>query len=266
MIHSLFTKYLLHSSNIGSVIPVMLAAVSVAMVTIQLLIGTAAVSESLWVETLWTDALAVLVPTFHACASHGTEQSLAFTVIIFLCSFIIFFFMITGVNNLLQAGILLSTKVLSAIFTMAIAYTTGHTIWALPLVLFIPLAISSFQVFFNSSYSRQESSQEPAQETRAQQPAQETRAQQPVQEMPTQQPAAPVQTPPDVAQRRFIPSQHVIYHPQNRLRPPTVNPDAHQAPFNSQVITSLISTSRVAQDALLFKNTHPFVARNKKTS
>lgn len=168
-ISSLGDKFL-SASALGSVFPTASGAISLSLLTVQVLIAAAATSESIWRDCGWADAVVVLVTSFQVCAQRtffdDAALSWVFNSIIFLSNAGIL--AVLGLRSLAQfplsMGIqLLSAEqimhitsisliVLSSAFTLAAAYISGTTLWALPVVLGIAILSSVWHLLFHTEY------------------------------------------------------------------------------------------------------------------
>lgn len=225
------------------------AAVSLAMLTVHMLIAAAPARESPWAGAAWADISLALIPAFHACASHGTPQTLGLAAFILLTVFLSlalvalrlaypYFPPAAGLGGYDVKQILEILKVcaqaVSAILALALAYLTGHTTWALPVVCLPLLAILSLQVWFQATHPENTDPSAP--------PASAIHDAQPSQPQPQ---VRPRQAP---AQDMFPP------------RPAPYNPAAFPG------VPGVTGMSKFTQDALLFKNTRTLINPGKKNS
>jgi hypothetical protein len=271
----------LNSPGIGRSLSIFSAAVSLALLTVQMLIAAAAVPELLWQGTEWTDVLVALAASFQACAHHGNPQSVeyALSVLVVMMSFCVlattavrllavfpptFGIGLLSVDQILQI-INISLKVVSSGFALGLAYSTGSPTWALPLVLFIPIALNTVVLIFESNYRELQGDQRAAQPRPTQpQPQPAPRPPQP-QTLPTPRPVQP-QPAPRLPQPR-LPARPAVPQPQPESPATASLVYARQTPASPQpAVSDQFVTSRISQDALLFRNTRPLVAKNKKMS
>lgn len=222
------------------------AAVSLAMLTVHMLIAAAPARESPWTGTAWADISLVLIPGFHACASHGTPQTMGLAVFVLLTVFLSlavvilrmaypYFPAAAGLGGYDVKQILEILKVcaqaVSVILALALAYLTGHTTWALPVVCLPLLAILSLQVWLQATHTENTD--------------------------PSAPPASAVHdTQPSQAQPQVRPRQA----PAQDMFPP------RPAPYNPAAFPGVTGMSKFTQDALLFKNTRTLINPGKKNS
>lgn len=259
---ALSDKYL-NSPGLGHFFSVFSVAVSLALLTVQMLVAGAAVPDVLWQGTEWTDVLVALAALFQACAFHGHPQSAeyAISVLIIIMSFsilaltcvcsLVVFPLSSGIGSLSVDQILqissISLKVVCSGFALGLAYSSGSATWALPLVLLVPVALDTMMLIFESNY-------------RELQGEQQHEASAPPQPQPTPRP------PPQIPRPRLLPRPAT---PQPKPEVPATASIVFARPSAAppeQGVSAFLVTSRIDQDALLFKNTRPLVARNKKMS
>ena len=243
-ISSLGDKFL-SASALGSVFPTASAAISLSLLTVQVLIAAAATSESVWRDCGWADATVVLVTSFQVCAQRTFFEDAAlswvFNSIIFLANAGIL--AVLGLRSLAQfplsMGIqLLSAEqimyitsisliVLSSAFTLAAAYMSGTTLWALPVVLGIAISSSVWHLLFHTEY--REAASAPSEAAVMANPTAEDKAQQPPQ-IVRPPPVNPwvLQPPPPVAPRALQPLP--LVQPKVQQPPPPVEPKVQQQP------------------------------------
>ena len=222
------------------------AAICLSILTVHMLVSAAPVLGVMWQGTAWADVFLALATSFHACVSHGTQQTLGLAVFLLLLTFLSLalsalraaypYFPAAarlGGYNLSQILEILKvcSQALSLILALALAYLTSHTTWALPVVCLPPLALLSVRVAVQPTdpAATADPSAPPAS-------AVHSRAQQPVDTIPPRSTQVP-----DMFQPR-------------------------QPPFNPAVFPAVPSMSRFTQDALLFKNTRSFMNTGKKNS
>lgn len=262
------TSRYLHHSSLGSILSVASASLSLAIVTVQTLIASAPVSDTLWQDYSWTYATVPLVSSFHACSSHDTAQSMGLSAVILFSGASVFSLLIVraagqfpldmGILDLSLDQILeitcISLKVLCAIFALSLAYTTGHTTWLLPVALAIPLVFSCIHLIFKSQFREiKDASEQPSAPTQR-----DVEAIQPKAEKAVEQKKAPA---PQISP--LNPSAQRYPH-QPHVRPRQMHGNLSDLqPLGMHTQFSNLA-SRVAQDALLFGNTKPLVAKLKK--
>ena len=232
------------------------SAVSLAFLTVQVLIAAAAVSETMWNGIAWADLSIILITWYHACLHHGTPplffaavvtcfvNSLS-TALLFIRPFYELFpdkvgtdkFSLQQILEILSA----SLKALAVVLAVSVAYPSGGTTWGLPVVLAIPVALVVRHTVLT-----------PAKADELQQQQQEAASQE-ESARPQEQPQRP---PP--------------YNPQIfDFHMPTVRPPAQsqrQAFFSPAVFPTTMPAPRLTPDALLFRNTRALINVTKKNS
>jgi hypothetical protein len=225
------------------------AAVSLAMLTVHMLISAAPVQDVLWQGTIWADIFLALVTNFHACVSHGSPQIFGLSVFILFTNFLVlalvalrvaypFFPPTVGLGNYNLKQILeilkVCTQALSVILALVAAYLTYHTTWALIVACLPPIVILSIQIAVQVTDAIHSNPSAPSESDVHREPQQTSRRGQDAQgERPSQ--------------------------PQDIFNP-------RPAPFNPAVFPAIPAMSKFTQDALLFKNTRSLINAGKKNS
>jgi len=248
---------LLEAFSVGALnVNPLTSAVSLAFLTVQMLIAAAAVSETMWDGVVWADLFIILVTWYHACLHHGTPQLLSAAVVtcfvnslstalLFVRPFYEVFpdkvgtdkFSLQQILEILSA----SLKALAIVVGMAVAYSSGGTTWGFPVVLALPVVFVVRHTVLM-----------PAKTVESQQQQQETASQE-ESARPQEQPQRP---PP--------------YNPQVfDFHMPTVRPPAQsqrQVFFSPAVFPTTMPAPRLTPDALLFRNTRALINVTKKNS
>lgn len=264
-------------------------AVSVALLTVQTLVAAAAVSESLWDKCTWADVAIVFVTAFHACVKHDTHQGMGFAVVILFCDCAAL--LLLAVRELAQFPLewglgplsldqiisitILSLETVSIGFAMGHAYAEKNATWLLVVALALPLAVNIAKLILTPNYRPEQAM--PVIPVALSPPPPPPPPEQPILLPPQVFPQPQLQPQPQLApiipqplQPRAIRPHHPHPHfaPTNQ-RPPPFNPEVippRPPPPQPQQQTEPFTTMRVAQDALLFRNTRALVARTKKMS
>ena len=268
------------SPSLGSVLSVASVGLSLALLTIQTLVAGAAVSESLWAGAAWADAFLPLVASFQACASHTTASSMSLSALVLWTSFCVFtLFGIRFAFSLpleSKVGLItldqfleilsLSLKSCCTVFALVLAYANGKTTWALPAAFAVPLAIGTLKLIFKflprpPLKTSAANPQERAETAPSAPPQSQVEAANPVyrQEEPDYAPSAPPQSQVEAVKTDYFAYRQEAQHRMHHFLPKNLTAQSGQRYFHSVA-------SKIAQDALLFKNTHPFVHKTKKCS
>jgi hypothetical protein len=248
---------LLEAFSVGALnVNPLTAAVSLALLTVQVLIAAAAVSETMWSGILWADLSIILVTWYHACLHHGTPPLLTAAVVtcfvnslstalLFIRPFYELFpdkvgtdkFSLQQILEILSA----SLKALAVVIAMAVAYPSGGTTWGLPVILTLPMGFLIRHTVLTPA--KAEEAQPQQQEADLQQEEPRT------QEQP--------QRPPPYNQQAFD------------IHMPTIRPLAQtqrQPFFSPAVLPTTMPAPRLTPDALLFRNTRALINVAKKNS
>jgi hypothetical protein len=285
-------KKFMYSSSLGSVFSVVSVSISLALLTIQTLVAAAAVRENLWLGTSWTDAYIPIVATFHASVNHNSTQFMVFAVIILhmsLCIFLLLIIRNTGVlPSTIQVGLLsideffdimsISFKIICSSFAIATAYIGNTTVWALPVALALPIFLNTFIFLFNFDFTKVRK----VSRSRYTAPAGPSDYVIDLNEDSNEPPSAPpqsafksVETKDDIFDvnegripLKKQPKQHLVFLEKRDAHQRHSDQAVNKTPYkyHSGPLFFQNVASKIAQDALLFKNTRPLVHKNKKCS
>lgn len=263
------------------------ASVSLALLTVQVLIAAAAVSETLWHGSAWADLAVILITWFQACVSHATQGSLAAAGIMCFANglsaallYVRPFYQMfpeqagTGAYSLQQILEILSAslKSLSVVLAIAIAYASGSTIWGLPVFLAIPMAVIVKSAVSAPAHTVEEKPIPEQNQETFQVPEQGAR---PPPYNPQlfdiHVPTGKTQAPVDRSlffdrDRSSTATQAARTSFFNLDRPSTATQATRSSFFNQAPFSSAMPAPTLTPDALLFKNTRALINVSKKNS
>ena len=137
----------------GLFMPLVAAAMSTALLTVQTLIAAAALRERLWVNSNWADVSVVFVTTVQTCLCRQSDVGTAIFAMVFVLNFFVLLLALPRLflpaDMSLPLGIPLSSAAeyvnvtlacVSGALALGVAASKGTTLWALPVLLVLLLA------------------------------------------------------------------------------------------------------------------------------